>query len=498
MKRTKIVATIGPASEKKVMIEKMVKAGLNVARLNFSHGDYAHHQILIKHIRAVSKKTKTPIALLQDLQGPRIRIGEVGDKGVSVKVGQEVLLVYEKYKKAKNDKGLFIPIQYENLYSDLKKGAQILIDDATIELKVLDIKNKIIRCEVLVAGTINTHKGMNFPQSEIKCPPVTKKDLQDLEFGIKNNVDFVAISFVKDAKDIERLRRSIFRLEKKYHLYKDYRKFDKPSAKGKISGVHTRIIAKIERREAVDNFDQILDVTDGVMVARGDLGIEIPFEKLPLIQKDIIDKCRKAGKPVIVATQMLDSMIRNPLPTRAEVLDVANAILDGTDAIMLSGESATGKYPLKAVEVMHRIANQVEEREIIEQESKEDKFKNQQSITQIISFMAQDLAEDVKSAELIVCATTSGFTARNISRFRPNARIIAVSPDKKTANQLALSWGVESYLVAITDSFTILLSRIKKLVVGKKLVKKGDVIVIVAGYPFGYKGQSNLIKVEEI
>jgi len=265
-----------------------------------------------------------------------------------------------------------------------------------------------------------------------------------------------------------------------------------------VRGVRTRIIAKIERPEAVKSFSKILEAADGIMIARGDLGIEMPFEELPLIQKEIIDKCRKAGKPVIVATQMLESMIKKPVPTRAEVSDVANAILDATDAIMLSGESATGKYALRAVEAMARIAEEVEEREIQEQEMGEQEFRRQKSITEVISFVAQDLAEDVTGAKLVVCATTSGFTAKNISSFRPGVPIVAISLAEKTVRQLSLSWGVKPYFVAFTASFNALSSKIKKLLIKEKLAKKGDRVVIVAGHPFGYKGQANLIKVETV
>lgn len=498
MKRTKIVATIGPASETKKMMESMISAGMNVARLNFSHGTYEHHAKLIANLRSAAKKTAANLALLQDLQGPRIRIGDVAKEGIEVKVGEEVVLVPENYSVPLKSANLFIPIQYPQLYRDVKVGHQVLIDDAVIELKVKGIKNKSIRCEVVVGGVIKSHKGMNFPKSVIKCPPVTRKDIKDVEFGVANRVDYIALSFVKDAKDIINLRRRVFELEKKFLKENVSKNLDKPSAKGKVGGIHIRIIAKIERREAVKNLKEIIEAADGIMVARGDLGIEMPLEELPLIQKKIIEMCRKAGKPVIVATQMLDSMIRNPIPTRAEVSDVANAVLDGTDAIMLSGESATGKYPLKAVQYMSKISREMEKREIIEQEGHEGEYKSNNSITQIISFIAQDLAEDSAGAKLIVCATTSGFTARNISRFRPGVPIVAVTPSLLTKNQLALSWGVEAKVVPFTDSFNQLLKHIKQLLVKKKIVKKGDNVVIVAGHPFGYKGQSNLIKVEVI
>jgi len=500
MKRTKIVATIGPASESRNMMEKLISAGMNVARLNFSHGTYSNHQILIRNLRSASKIAKTTVAIMQDLQGPRIRIGEVSKDGVKVVKKNIVILVTENFTIPNKTTDIYIPIQYPTLYQEIKAGHSVLIDDANIELEVIKIKNKAVYCRVVTPGIIKTHKGMNFPQTDIKCPPITSKDWQDLEFGVKNGLDFVALSFVKDASDVMRLRKRIFTLEAKYHNNKVVSKYklEKPKAKGKIGGVHMRIIAKIERREAVDNIDSILEVADAIMIARGDLGIELPFEDLPLIQKTIIDKCRKAGKQVIVATQMLDSMIRNPLPTRAEVSDVANAILDGTDAIMLSGETASGAYPLKAVQAMTKIAKEVETRLIDEQEAKEGEFKNLNSITQVMSFMAQDLAEDVTGAKLIVCATTSGFTARNISRFRSKVPIIAVAPSPMTVNQMSLSWGVSAYYIPFSSSFDVLSKKIKVTLLKNKLVKLGDTIILVGGHPFGFKGQTNLIKVEVI
>jgi len=497
MKRTKIIATIGPASADKKIMAQMIRAGLNVARLNFSHGEYDAHLRYIKNLRSVAKSIGANIAIMQDLQGPRIRIGKLAPNGIRVVKNEKLVLYPESLPRPKIHTEL-IPVQYAGLSRDLKKNARILIDDATIELKINQIKDKLVYCHVVTPGIIRSHKGLNFPASCLSCPLITRKDLADLEFGAKNNVDLVAMSFVKGPREIVSLRKKIFALEKKFGHKSLEKKFAKPLAKGKISGSHIRIIAKIERQEAVANFDKILEAADGIMVARGDLGIELPFEKLPLIQKTIIEKCRRAGKPVIVATQMLDSMIRNPLPTRAEVSDVANAVLDSADAIMLSGESATGKYPLQAVQAMNRIALQMESREIAEAEESEDRYRNQKSVTQIISFIAHDLAEDVSGAKLIVCATTSGFTARNISSFRPGLPIIAVTPSETTMRQLALSWGVTSHLLPFTESFTTLLAHLKKLLLKHKLAKQGQTVVIAAGHPFGYKGQANLIKVETV
>jgi len=496
MKRTKVICTIGPASEKKTTIEKMVRAGLNVARLNMSHNTYDHHQMLIGNIRSVSKKLNTPIAILQDLQGPRIRVGETGKDGNELIEGMIVNLVPENFKVSLKKLGHYIPIQYPDIYKDLKVGDTVLIDDATIEMVVKEIKNKIIRCKVEVGGVVKSHKGMNFPKTDVKCPAVTKKDLSDMDFGVKNDVDFVALSFVKDADDILNLRNRIFALEKKYKKWQ-VKDFKKPTAVGKWSGIHTRIIAKIERKEAVKNFKNILDAADGIMIARGDLGIEIPLEDVPLIQKKIIKECNEVGKPVIVATQMLESMTKKPVPTRAEVSDIANAILDGTDAIMLSGETATGKYPLKAVQVMRKVALEMEETEIEKYKVTKPWFRGVHAVTEAVGYAVNEVAVDT-GAKLIICSTTSGFTARAISRFKPETQIIAVTSFPKTVRQLNLSWGVSPRLIPYSKGVAELIKSIRQIIIKEKLVQKGDKVVICSSYPFGYIGETNLIKVETI
>ena len=495
MKRTKIVGTIGPASESRVMIEKMIRAGLNVARLNFSHGSYEHHAMLINNLRTVAKKLGEPLALLQDLQGPRIRTGNISKEGIRVEKGQKIYLVQENYRVTLKEVSTFIPIQYPDLYRDLKKGARILIDDGKIELEVLGIKSKAIACKVKIGDVITAHRGMNFPGSEIKAPALTAKDLKDLDFGIKQNVDFIALSFVAGEKDIIQLRQVIARLEaKRRKKTKDYKK---PKRQTIGPWTRTKIIAKIERPIAVKNFEKILKVADGIMVARGDLGLEMPLEDLPLIQKKIVRRCVQEAKAVIVATQMLDSMIRFPLPTRAEVSDVANAILDGTDAIMLSGETATGKYPLKAVQVMTKIAREMEGMEMKEHERIEADLKIKDGETETVSYIAQDLAEEVR-AKFIVCATTKGYTAQSIAKYRSVVPIVALTPSETAKNQLALTWGVRPFHFPFNKTFVELLDKVKKLLLKNKLVKKGDKIVVAAAFPFGYVGQTNLVKVETI
>ncbi|RJR31425.1 pyruvate kinase [Candidatus Parcubacteria bacterium] len=494
MKKTKIVCTIGPATEIKTTLEKMIFAGLNVARLNMSHNTYTHHQMLIKNIREVSKKLNSPVAILQDLQGPRIRVGDVGKEGIQLNNNTIVNLVPENFKINLKDAELFVPVQFNELYKYLKPREMILIDDANISLEVLEIKNKSIKCKVKNGGLLKSHKGMNFPKSMITCPAVTKKDLEDVAFGIKHDVDFIALSFVKDADDVLNLRKKIWELERKFKKIQK-KDFKKPEKRGKWGGIHTRIIAKIERKEAVKNFKEILEASDGIMIARGDLGIELPLEDVPMIQKKIIQLCNEAGKPVIVATQMLDSMTNSPIPTRAEVSDIANAILDGTDAIMLSGETATGKYPLNAVHVMKKVALEVESTKM--ENNKNHSVEKDSSVTESVGFAVKNIAKDI-SAKVIVCSTTSGFTARAISRYKPAVKLLAVTPFEKTWHQLNLSWGVKPYLIPYSHSINDLIKSIRKIVVQEKLAKKGENIVICSSYPFGYIGETNLIKVETI
>lgn len=485
MKRTKIVATIGPASEKPEILTKMVAAGLNVARLNFSHNKHAHHLMLINHLRAVAKKTGRAISLLQDLQGPRIRIGDVGTAGVAVENDQKIFLTYST-KSYQAGKSVVIPMHYERLHRDLKTGSIILIDDGMIMLEVKRITGKMIETIVKRGGLIKTHKGMNFPNATITADPLTAKDLADVEFGIKQGVDFVALSFVKDAADINRLRRHIIRLERKY------RKLPRNTTRS-----ITQIIAKIERVEAVDNIDEIIEASDGIMVARGDLGIELPFEQVPLIQKDIVYRCSLVGKPVIVATQMLESMIKNPLPTRAEVSDVANAILDGTDAIMLSGESAGGLYPIESVQAMQRIAKNIEKVEFKIQQELDSQLKQVKYLVDFIAYSAQDIAERM-NVKAIVCFTQSGYTARMISRYKSKVPLFVFTEDANVRNQINLSWGTVPYQIEAHHHYKKVLINISKILKRDGHVKKGDSVLVCAGQSLHLFAEDNFIKIDKI
>ncbi|MEZ4180369.1 MAG: pyruvate kinase [Candidatus Doudnabacteria bacterium] len=466
MKRTKIICTIGPASQDKKILTKMIENGMNVARLNFSHGSYDNHLLLMDNIRSIAKKLDKPVAILQDLQGPKIRIGDLL-KPVTIKKNQTVVL------------GKDFDMDFD-ISRSVKKGERILIEDGLIELKVISVvasksgskQHGKITCKVINGGVVKSHKGVNLPDSTITFPIMTAKDLADLKFGLANDVDFVALSFVRNAKDINNLRKLIDK-----HLPKKF--------------VAPKIIAKIERKEAVNNFDQILTAADGIMVARGDLGVEIADSQVPLIQKDLISKCNSHAKPVIVATQMLDSMIRNPRPTRAEVSDVANAVIDHADAVMLSGESATGEYPVEAVVEMQRIIEATEDSPYDDMPA--EPFTNDDGIedykASLIASAVLRLAIGV-DAGAIIGTSESGYTARFISRERPSAQILILTDRAKVYRQMALYWGIRSLYVdslGALKNVEGLLQHFVALAKKKKLIKKGQKVVLVAGNPLGQR-----------
>lgn len=469
MKKTKIVCTIGPASENKEIFAELVKNGLNVARLNFSHGDHAEHLKRIEMIKEVRKELNKPIAILLDTKGPEIRTGSFKEP-IMLEEGQIFTLTTDEYL-GDQDK---CQISYEGLPGDVVPGNKILIDDGLVELDVLEIKGNEIVTRVLNSGEVKNHKGVNVPGVSINLPAITPKDEADIKFGLEHGIDFIAASFVRKAADVLEIRK----------ILED----------NNIEDVH--IISKIENQEGLDNLDSIIRVSDGIMVARGDLGVEIPTEDVPLAQKLMISKCNKAGKPVITATQMLDSMQRNPRPTRAEVTDVANAILDGTDAIMLSGETAAGKYPVESVMTMTSIARKIEEtmdyKSILDKKSLE--LVNA-GVTFAVSHATCYTAHELE-ASAIITATSSGFTTRKVSQFRPKAPIIATTISERVRRKLSLVWGVETILVDMASSadeiFEIGIEKSK----AAGLIKKGDLVVITAGVPIGVTGATNLMKVE--
>ncbi|MTI69692.1 MAG: pyruvate kinase [Firmicutes bacterium] len=469
MKRTKIVCTLGPASEEENIVKDLIKNGLNVARMNFSHGNHDEHRKRIDLVKRVRKELDSPVAIMLDTKGPEIRTGNFENGFVELKEGQEFIVTSKDVLGNDN----LCPITYKGLANDVVKNDIILIDDGLIELEVLEVLNDTdIKCIVKNAGTVKNKKGVNVPGVKVNLPALTDKDKSDIKFGIENNIDYIAASFIRKAADVIAIRKV---LEENDAGYVD-------------------IIPKIENQEGVENLDEIIEVSDGIMVARGDLGVEIPAEEVPMVQKRIIRKCNTAGKPVITATQMLDSMIRNPRPTRAEVTDVANAILDGTDAIMLSGETAAGKYPVEAVITMSNIANRTESSLDYDHLLKTKTRKSDVTVTNAISHATCNTAQDLE-ATAIITATSSGYTARAVSKFRPEAPIIASTTSEMVMRKLALVWGVYPILAEETNSTDEIIEVAVDGSLKKGLIKDGDLVVVTAGVPVGVAGSTNLIKV---
>ncbi|MDE7063373.1 MAG: pyruvate kinase [Lachnospiraceae bacterium] len=471
MRKTKIVCTLGPATDSEEVLEALIREGMDVARMNFSHGTYADHERRLQDVRRISDKYRRPVAVLLDTKGPEIRTKNFVGGRVELVAGQEFVLTTGDMEGTAEKTA----ITYENLYQDVNIGSRILIDDGLIEMKVTDIRDKDIYCKVINGGFVSNHKGINVPAVRLSMPYVSDKDREDLLFGISHDVDFVAASFVREAADVRQIRAFL-------------------DANG---GNNINIIAKIENREGVDNIDEIIDACDGIMVARGDMGVEIPGEEVPAIQKMIIRKVYRAGKQVITATQMLESMMKNPRPTRAETTDVANAIYDGTSAIMLSGETAAGAYPVEAVKTMVRIAVCTEAD--IDYRKRFHNYERDASpnITDAISHATCTTAHDL-NAKAIVTVTKSGGTARMISRYRPDCSIIGCTTEPKVSRQLNMSWGVRPVLIEEErEVFTLFASAVNR---SKELGEFaiGDVIVITSGVPIGKSGTTNMIKVEVV
>ncbi|MEI7616747.1 MAG: pyruvate kinase [Actinomycetota bacterium] len=474
-KFTKIVCTIGPSSTSVEILLKLFKAGMNVARLNFSHGTYADHLIAIKNIRLAAQKSGLNIAIMQDLQGPKIRIGLLPAEGIPVKKGQKLIFDTGTSQYSVNKSGIPIfPVQYKHLHKDLKPKDIVLVEDGLIETQVNSIKGTQITVTASRDCKFKSHKGINLPGVSISIDSITKRDLDFLHFGIDLKVDFIAQSFVRQAEDVRQLMDII---------------------KDRKSSI--MVIAKIEKHEAVTNFNSILRQADGIMIARGDLGVEINQEDLPYIQKSIIKKANLAGKPVITATQMLDSMIRNPRPTRAEVSDVANAIIDGSDAVMLSGETASGKYPVEAFEMMLKIINKTENT-LDYQEIIQKNFEIQQkTITDAISFASCDIANDL-SSKAIITFTQTGNTARHVSKNKPKCMVIGASPNDWVIRQLMMSWGVIPIKTKYTDNINILIDEAVSSAREHGYIKKGDTVVITGGVMINIPGSTNYINVKEV
>lgn len=469
-KKTKIICTIGPATESKEMIKKLALNGMDIARLNFSHGDHQEHLRRINRIKQIREEINIPIAILLDTKGPEIRTKLLKDDSVVLKKGNQFTLTSEDILGDETR----VSITYNQLTDDVDVGSIILIDDGLIELKVKEIQNNDVICEVISGGELGNRKGINIPNVKLKLPPITDKDKEDIIFGINHGIDFLAASFVRNKDAIKEIRKIV-----------------------KDCNSDLAIIAKIENREGLDNIEEIIDASDGIMVARGDLGVEIEAESLPFIQKQIIRKCNEAFKPVITATQMLDSMIRHPRPTRAEATDVANSIYDGTDAIMLSGETAMGKYPLDAVKMMVKIAKETEAHLDYDGLLRARRDSRKKSISSAVCFSAVTTAMNI-NAKLIVASSFSGFTTRVISKFRSESIIIGLSPLNRTLRKMQLYWGVTPLQTNEVNSTDHLLEEAIKTLTKNELAESGDMIILTAGVPAGKTGVTNMIKVVEI
>lgn len=501
-RRAKIVATLGPTSCEEKTLKQLILSGTNVMRLNFSHGDYDFYKKVIKTIRKLSANLKIPVNILQDLQGPKIRIAKL-DESISLKQNQKIIFAFEKdalslkntikntkntekntSKNTKNTTQLFknhsnvsdviIPVDFKQVASTCKKGDRILIDDGLLELKVLDIKGVLLLCKVIYSGELKSRKGFCIPGAPLPLEALTKKDLKDLKFGLEQGVDSVALSFVRSPQDVLKLKKLLIKYKKK----------------------HVQVVSKIEMLEAINHLDEIVQLSDSVMVARGDLCVELGASRLPAVQKQIIALANHYNKPVITATQMLDSMIHNPRPTRAEITDVANSILDGTDAVMLSAETAQGAYPVKCVETMHHI--------ILEAEKSLPDYKDLLSSADNIASTSEAIAASVcvsakyLNAKAIICLTTTGQTAIHISSFRPKVPVIAATHLKNSLNQLALVWGVNSMFINTYKNSAEALKQIQKVLLKEAIVKKGDLVVLSLGLPVDKKASTNALRIHRI
>lgn len=463
-KKTKIVCTIGPATDTVEALTELVEAGMNVCRLNFSHGSHDQHAELIKRIRLTTEKTGQSLCILQDLQGPKIRVGDLPDEGVELVAGKTIV-----FTSGAGDVPKKIPVTYPNLHADVKNGQKLLLDDGLLEVVVKSIKDQDVTCQVITGGMLKSHKGLNLPETQTQISAISDKDKEDIKFGVAQGVDWIALSFVRKPEDVQELKQL-------------------------IGDATIKVIAKIEKPEAVENMDAIIREVDGIMVARGDLGIELPAERVPIIQKELIAKCRLAGKPVIVATQMLDSMIRNPRATRAEISDVANAVIDHADATMLSGETASGAHPIDAVKTMAATIIETEKSSYDDvvpeiRESKDPEV----ALTNIASILGR-----ASHAKAIVVTSLSGESVRYVSRERPEQPIYAITTSDRVVRQLNLSWGVRGFVVPKIDTVPELIDASIELLKKEQYIATGDEVVIVAGEPLGTSGSVNLVELRKI
>ncbi len=465
---TKIIATIGPASSSYKMLSKLVKAGVDVMRLNFSHGTHEDHKKVIDHILRINEELGTHISILADLQGPKLRVGEIKDNALELKEGQEIIFTNEKCVGTAKK----VYMAYQQFPSDVRKGEKVLIDDGKIELEVLETDRiSEVKLKVTNGGVLSSRKGVNLPNTKISLPSMTLKDEKDLEFILTQPVNWIALSFVRSAEDMKGLARRV-----------------------EAAGHRAKILAKIEKPEAIDNIDKIIKHSNAIMVARGDLGVEVPMERLPILQKMIIKKCIQRARPVIVATHMLDSMMHNVTPTRAEITDVANAVLDGADCVMLSGETSVGKHPVKVVEAMNKIIEEAEKQYAIEDKRPKASKKSRTFVSDVVCFSAAKTADEI-GAKAIIGMTTSGYTAFKLSSFRPKSKIYAFSDQKHMLKTLNLVWGVRGYYY---DKFTTTdetISDVANILKKNGRVKKGDMIVNTGSMPIRRRYRTNMLKV---
>ena len=472
MRKTKIICTLGPAVDNEESLRELMLAGMNCARFNFSHGTHESQLATLQRVKRVRDSLGLPVATMLDTKGPEIRIKTFENGPITLKKGDKFTLNTQDVPGDQNQ----VSVTYENLHNELYEGCRVLVDDGLVELNVEKIEGTEIHCVVDNGGNLSNNKSINIPDVHIQLPSLTEKDREDLKFAVEQDFDFVAASFVRKASDVEDVRACL----------KSY------------GGDNIRIISKIENREGVDNLDEIIDASDGIMVARGDLGVEIPAHEVPILQKRMIKSTIRQGKPVITATQMLDSMIRNPRPTRAEVSDVANAVFDGSSCVMLSGETASGKYPVEALKTMADIAEAAENAiDYWGRFQDHNLVTGTSTISNAITHSCCLTAMDL-GATAILAATNSGYTAKVISRFRPACPIIAVCQSERTRRQLAISWGVQPYLTGEVDSTDRLFSVAVEVAKKEGAVKSGDTVVITAGVPIGFSGSTNLIKAQVV
>ncbi|MEX1247684.1 MAG: pyruvate kinase [Anaerolineales bacterium] len=474
-RRAKIVATLGPASQDAGTLDRLIEAGMNVARLNFSHGTHSEYGEVVQRVRSAAERAGKPICILQDLQGPKIRVGNLPAGNIDLRRGDMVSLVTQNAGANGQQhvlNGVDIPVDFAELPRFVHKGGRILLDDGNLELEATSVKQDAVQATVVLGGNLKSHKGINLPGTEIDIPGLTQKDEEDLAQGLKLGIDIVATSFVRKAEDVARVRQAI--------------------ADRAPDRLETPIIAKLERAEALENLHEIVDVADGVMVARGDLGVELPPEAVPIAQKQIIDAANQQGKLVITATQMLDSMILNPRPTRAEASDVANAIFDGTDAVMLSGETAVGKYPVETVAMMDAIVREAESH--IKQWGHWKGTSSSASRDDAVSITraARELAQDVNVAAIAVF-TSSGRTARLMSKAIPRVPIFGLTPEPRTYNRMALYWGVYPILVDLSNTVDDMLASVESTLLRLPMMKPGQQVVLTSGYPIGAMRPPNLV-----